>query len=152
MSLYRQTGERNSGALIVAVAIGLLIGGLTGLFAGRGSVSQPSLAEQVADARAKLEPVAAGLELVPVEYGGSVRNGRVVSPTEYEASQAAVARAQQDLTAAGADLRVIDPAGYAAALKSIRALSDAVDAKVVAARVDSLARAARARVGVLAGG
>ena len=131
---------------------GLLVGALAGFLLGKGSADEPSISELVADARVELAPVAAGLELVPVEYGNSVRSGRVVEPTEYEASQAAVARAEQALTAAGEDLRTIDPVGYAAAVESMKLLSSAVEARVAAARVDSLARQASARVETLAGG
>lgn len=152
MSLYRQAGGRSAGVIVLALAAGLLVGGLTGFLAGKGSVEDPSLSELVADARAELAPVAAGLELVPIEYGHSVRDGRVVEPTEYEASQAAVARAEQALNAAGADLRVIDAAGYAAASGSVRALSQAIDSRSSDPKIDSLARAASARVEVLAGG
>lgn len=151
MSLYRQAGGRNAGAIVVALAAGLLVGGLTGFLAGKGSVEEPSLSDQVAGARAKLDPVAAGLELVPVEYGNSVRDGTVVEPTEYKATQAAVDRARQGLTAAGADLRVIDPVGYSAAVAAVRSVSDAIDARTSATRVDALARAAETRVESLAG-
>jgi hypothetical protein len=152
MSLYRQAGGRSAGTIVAVLVAGLLVGCLTGFLIGRGTASNPSLSELVADARAELAPVAAGLELVPVEYGGSVRDGRVVSPTEYEASQAAVARAEQALIAAGKDLRAINSAGYAAAVESTKHLSSAVEAKATAARVDSLARAASAKVEILAGG
>ena len=152
MSLYRQAGGRSAGRIAAALVIGLLIGGLAGFLICRSTASDPSLSELVADARAELAPVAAGLELVPVEYGSSVRGGRVVEPTEYAASQAAVARAEQALTAAGTDLRAIDPVGYSAVLDSLRALSGAIDARASGTKVDSLARAASDRVEVLAGG
>lgn len=151
MSLYRQAGGRNAGAIVLALAVGLLVGGLTGFLSGKGSAEDPSLAVLVADARAELAPVAAGLELVPVEYASAVRAGQVVEPTEYEASRAAVARAEQSLADAGADLRVIDPTGYSAALDSVRSLSAAVDARAPGAKVESLARMASARIEILSG-
>jgi hypothetical protein len=146
MSLYRQAGGRSAGVIAVVLIAGLLIGALTGFLIGKGTASESSLSEQVADARAELAPVAAGLELVPVEYGNSVRDGRVIEPTEYEASQAAVERAKQTLTVAGEDLRIIDPAGYSTALRAVRTLSEAIDARASAARVDTLARAANVRI------
>jgi hypothetical protein len=146
MSLYRQAGGRSTGTIAAALVAGLLVGSLAGFLIGKGSADEPSLSELVADARGELAPVAAGLELVPVEYGSSVHGGRVVEPTEYGASQAAVARAEQALTAAGKDIRAIDPAGYAAAFGAVRTLADAIDARATAERVDSLARAASARV------
>jgi hypothetical protein len=152
MSLYRQAGGRSAGAIAAVLITGLLVGCLAGFLIGRSTAPDPSLSELVADARAELAPVAAGLELVPVEYGNAVRSGRVVEPTEYEASQAAVARAEQALTAAGTDLRAIDPAGYAAAVESMKLLSSAIEARAAAARVDTLAQAASAKVESLASG
>jgi hypothetical protein len=151
MSLYRQAGGRSAGRIAAVLAAGLLVGCLIGFLIGRGSVDDPSLSQLVSDTRAELAPVAAGLELVPVEYGNSVRGGRVVEPTEYEASRAAAARAEQSLTAAGKDLRAIDPVGYAAAFGSVRSLSEAIDSRMSGAKVDSLARAASARVEALTG-
>jgi hypothetical protein len=151
MSLYRQAGGRSAGIIAATLVAGLLVGALAGFLIGRGTADEPSLSELVADARAGLAPVTAGLELVPVEYGNSVRSGRVVEPTEYEASQAAVARAEQGLTAAGTDLRAIDFAGYVASLGAVRSLSEAIDARSPDAKVDSLAHAANAKVEALAG-
>jgi hypothetical protein len=125
---------------------GLLIGALAGYPIGRGSVDEPSAAEAIAEVRAELAPVAAGLELVPIEYEGAVRNGEVVARTEYEASQAAVSRAAQDLATSAEDLRAIDPAGYEAAAAAIGDLESALGAVAPPARIEALAQAASARV------
>ncbi len=152
MSLYRQTGGRSLRPLFAMLLIGLLVGGLAGFLVGRGSVEEPSTAEAVADARAELAPVAAGLELVPIEYEGAVRNGRVVARTEYEATQAAAARAAADLLAASEDLRAIDPTGYETAEQAVDKLIEAIGAVVPPVQIEALTRAASARIESLADG
>lgn len=150
MSLYRQAGGPSPRALALALIAALLIGGLAGFLLGRGSADEPSLVEQAADAREKLRPVAAGLELVPIEYENVVRGGRVTAPTEYEATRQAVQRAASDLAAASEELRVIDPRGYAAADAAVRELRTAVDRRAAAARVEWLSRSARALIASIA--
>lgn len=152
MSLYRQAGGFSPRALAGSVLAAALIAALIGFLVGRGSVEDPSPAEVVAEARAELRPVAAGLELVPIEYEGALRGGRVVAETEYEATQAAVSRTEAALAAAAEDMRAIDPAGYAAAIGSIRRLAGAIEAQIAIERVDALAQAASARVDALADG
>lgn len=151
MSLYRQAGGRNPRLLIAVLVVGAAVGALAGYAVGRGSVERPSAAEVIADTRAELEPVAAGLELVPIEYEGAVRAGKVDSPTEYEATQGAVARAQVTLSAAGPGLRAIDAAEYAAAKRAMSRLSEAIDAVASPQRIEALAETARARVDALTG-
>ena len=131
MSLYRQAGGRSSRVLVGVLAVGVLVGLVAGYLIGRGSVDEPSASEVVADARAELQPVAAGLELVPIEYEGA---------------KEAVARAEADLEAAGEDMRAIDPAGYAAATKAVERLAAALDAAVPPNQVEDLAREASAAV------
>jgi hypothetical protein len=151
MSLYRQTGGRSTRTVVAALAAGLLIGLLAGYLIGRGSVDEPSAAEVVADARAELQPVAAGLELVPIEYEGAWSDGKVAAPTEYAGAKEAVARAEASLAAAGEDMRAIDPSGYAAATKAVERLSSALDATVPPDKVESLANQASAAVESLTG-
>jgi hypothetical protein len=134
----------------VAAVLGVLVGGMAGFLAGRGSAGEPSAAEVVADARAELRPVSTGLEVLPIEYEGSVEGGRVSAPTEYRAARAAVARADEDL-AASENARAIDPAGYAAARRSLARLGEAIESVAPPVRVDALARAAQARIDALAG-
>lgn len=153
MSLYRQAGGYAPRAIVAALIAGVLIGGLAGFLAGRGSVGDRSAAEVVADAQAKLRPVAAGLELVPIEYEGALDDdGRVAAETEYEAAQAAVSRAQAALAAAAEDMRAIDPAGYAAATRSLMQLVAAIDSVAPPSRIEALAARARTRVESLSGG
>jgi hypothetical protein len=150
MSLYRQTGGRSSRVLVGVLALGVLIGLVAGYLIGRGSVDEPSAAEVVADARAELQSVAAGLELVPIEYEGAWNDGKVTEPTEYKGAKEAVARAESDLAAAGEDMRAIDPAGYATAIQSVERLSTALDATAPPSKVTALAEEASTAVESLA--
>jgi hypothetical protein len=151
MSLYRQAGGISPRALVVGVLVAALVGALIGFLLGRGSVEDPSPADVVAEARAELRPVAAGLELVPIEYEGAFRGGRV-APTELKAAQDAASRAAAELEAASEDMRAIDPAGYAEAASTVEELSSALDSTASQARVEALATRAQAAVEELSGG
>src|SRR5215218_7369483 len=151
MSLYRQAG-RTSGRTIAIAAVAALVAGLAAGFAlGRASAPEPTLAEGVADVRAKLQPAQDGLELAVTEYGQAVRDGRVVAPTEYEAAQADVQRAAAAVAGVRADLRALDPARAAALERAVAALDDAVrgrtDLATVRRRSDAAAAALRAVLG-----
>lgn len=150
MSLYRQAGRRNPRLLIAALAVGVAIGALAGYGLGRGSVESPSAAEAIAGARAELRPVAAGLELVPIEYEGALRGGKVDSPTEYQAAKDAVARAEEALAAAGEDMRAIDAPRYARARDAVSRLGEAIGAAAPARRIEALAEVAQEEVAALA--
>ena len=151
MSLYRQTGERGPALLVALLLIGLLVGCLAGFLIGRAGADDPSLADQIEEARAELAPVAAGLELVPIEYEGAVANGKVTAQTEYEATQGAATRATEELEASE-DIRLIDPAGYEVAAAAIEKLEAAIDAVAPPARIEALATEAAQRLESLAGG
>lgn len=152
MSLYRQAGGFSPRTLVVGLLLAALAGALIGFLVGRGSVEDPSIAEAVADARAELSPVVAGLEIVPIEYEGALRGGRVVAETEYEATQAAVSRTEAALAAVAEDMRAIDPAGYAAATSAVEDLSSAIDSTASQIRIEALAARAQTAVEVLSGG
>jgi len=152
MSLYRQVGGFSSRSLLGGVLAAAFVGALIGFLVGRGSVEPPSTAEAVAESRVELRPVAAGLELVPIEYEGALQGGRVVAETELEAARSAGSRAESKLEAASEDMRAIDPAGYAAAVRSVARLTAAIEAQRAIQRVDALAREASARVDALADG
>ncbi len=151
MSLYRQVGGRSARSLLAAVLIAAVVGALIGFLVGRGSVEPPSTAEAIAAARAELRPVAAGLELVPIEYEGALQGDRVVAETELEAARSAASRAETELESASEDMHAIDPAGYAAAVRAITRLITAIEAQSATRQVDALAREASARVDALAG-
>lgn len=150
MSLYRQTGERSPAFLVALLLTGVLIGAVAGFVIGRGTADDPSLTERVEDARAELTPVAAGLELVPIEYEGAVSNGKITAQTEYEATQGAASRAAQELEASAEDMQAIDPAGYEAADQAISQLEAAIDAVAPPARIEALADSAGNRLESLA--
>lgn len=152
MSLYRQAGERGPALLAAIFAAGLLIGVLAGLLIGLGAAGEPTLGEQIDEARAELRPVAAGIELVPIEYEGAVEGGEVTAPTERGAAAEAVARAAAGLESSAAELRTLDPDGYGEAVEAVAALAAAVDATAPLARVERLAERAGARVEAFAGG
>lgn len=152
MSLYRQAGGRSTRAIVATLLAGVAVGLLGGYLLGRGSVQSPSTAQVVAEAREALQPVADGLQLVPIEYEGAVSGGKVRAPTEYEGVGQAVERARESLAGSEEDLRAIDAAGYAAARRAIARLSGAIDALAPTAKVDALARRAQARVSSLAAG
>jgi hypothetical protein len=152
MSLYRQVGGRGARGLVGALLAGVLLGGLAGFLIGHNSADEPSAAELIGNARAELRPVGDALELVPIEYRGAVRGGRVVAETEYQAAREAISRAEDTLAAAGEDMRAIDPTGYAAATAAVARLAKAVDTIEPPTRVEALARTAGEKVGVLSGG
>jgi hypothetical protein len=149
MSLYRQAGGFSPRSLVAAALVALLVGALVGYLVGRGSVDDPTVAELASEARADLRPVAAGIELIPIEYEGAVDSGGVAAPTELEATKGAADRAMEALEASAEDMEAIDPAGYAAARRSLRELGEAIDEVAPPARVDALARAAEADLAAL---
>jgi hypothetical protein len=151
MSLYRQAGGFSPRSLALAALAALLCGLLAGYLAGRGSVEEPSVADLAAEARAELRPVGEGIELIPIEYeSAALGSGGAAAPTELEATRGAADRAEEALDAAGEDMKAIDPGGYAAARRSLRALSAAIDATAPPARVEALAATAQARIEALA--
>jgi len=152
MSLYRQAGERGPALLVGLLVAGLLIGGVAGFLIGQASVDEPTLSEQVDEARAELRPVAAGIELVPIEYEGAVEGGEVTAPSERGAAADAIERADAGLESAAVGLRTLDRRGYEEAVEAIEALGAAVDATAPLARVERLAERAGARVEAFAGG
>jgi hypothetical protein len=127
MSLYREPGRRSWVAISIAVAASLVIGAVVGYFIGRASKDEPTLSEQVADLRGEAQPLRLAVDQVRIEYPGTVREGKVVSPTEYEATRATVARAAATFSELQSDLAVIAPAGTDRVDRGLRALSDLVE-------------------------
>jgi hypothetical protein len=150
VSLYRQPGGYSPRTLAAALIAVALVGGVIGFLVGRGSVEDRSAADAVADARAELRPVAAGLELVPIEYEGALR-GNGVARTELDAARGAASRAEAELAAVAEDMRAIDAAGYAAATRAVAQLAAAVDATASPARVKALASRASDAAEALSG-
>jgi hypothetical protein len=148
MSLYRQPrGARPLLLAGIAVAA-LLIGGAIGFALGRGSASEPSAQDVVAQLRDELRPLAAGLELLPTEYPQALQGGG-----ESAAVTGDLGRIRSALSAAAPDLQTLDPAGERALAARVAALEQAIDARVPAAQVKQLAAAAQdALAGVPGGG
>ena len=141
MSLYRQAGRRRATPLVIAVVAGLLIGGLLGFVLGRGSVDEPSLAEQVEELAEDAQPLRSALDLVPIEYSEGVRAGRVVSGTEYQAAAATVTRAEAAYDEISADLSALDPGVARRLARSLDQLAELVEAKASPAAVEARSRA-----------
>jgi hypothetical protein len=144
MSLYRQAGRTSGRTLAIAAVVALIVGLAAGFALGRSTAPDPTLADKVADLRAKLGPAREGIELSATEYAQAVRGGRVVAPTEYSAAQADVKRAADAVAASRADLRALDRARAASIEQSVAALRGAVSRRTDPATVRRLAIAASA--------
>jgi hypothetical protein len=152
MSLYRQAGRASGRTLLAVAAAALVVGLIAGVVVGRSTAPKPSLADNVADLRARLSPAREGLELAATEYGQAVRAGRVVEPTEYGAAKADVQRASDAIATSQRDLRALDPARAAALDRALTALRDAVNHRADPETVRRLADTANAALRVAGGG
>jgi hypothetical protein len=151
MSLYRQAGRASGRTLAIAAAAALVVGLAVGFAIGRASAPEPTLADKVADLRAKVGPAREGIELSATEYAQAVRDGRVVAPTEYGAAKADVQRAADAVAGARADLRALDRDRAARVDQSIAALGAAVGRRADPATVRRLAVVASAQLRVAIG-
>jgi hypothetical protein len=145
MSLYREVGRRNR-AVVAAAVLGLAIGLIGGVFVGRATTSSPSLASQAADLREELREATDALELVVIEYGQAVENGRVVAQTELAAAQADLERAQEVLEQATPDIEAISPGAGATAIGELVRLAALIERRAPTAAVEEQARAAEEAV------
>jgi hypothetical protein len=151
MSLYRQAGRAGGRTLVIAAVVALVVGLAAGFAIGRASAPEPTLADRVADLRAKLGPAREGIELSTTEYGQAVRDGHVVAPTEYGAAKADIERAAAAVAASRADLRALDRDRAARLDQSIAALRAAVSRRADPATVRRLAVVASAQLRVAIG-
>lgn len=150
MSLYREPGQaRRRRRLLVAsaVAVAALVAAVVVLLAGGGA---PSAAERAAAARGAAAQALDGLELVQIEYGQAVQDGRVVAATEYAAAQADVQRARDALAQHRQDVRTVDPAAPARADRALASVRGAVNRRVPAQELRTAVAAARAAIAPLA--
>jgi hypothetical protein len=152
MSLYRQAGRTSARTLAIAAVVALVIGLAAGFALGRASAPEPTLADKVADLRAKLAPAREGIELSATEYGQAVRDGRVVAPTEYNAAKADVQRAADALSSSRDDLRALDATRAAALERSVADLQAAVSRRADLQTVRRLGVAASAQLRAAVGG
>jgi multidrug resistance efflux pump len=144
VSLYRQPGRVAARTLALVAVAALVVGLAAGFAAGRASKSDPTLASQIDDLRARLAPAREGLELAPTEYPQGVRGGRVVSAPEFEAAQAAVRRAQKAIADNRTDLSALGAEREAALERAVAALVSAMEQRRDPAEVKRLAEAAGA--------
>jgi hypothetical protein len=152
MSLYRQAGGRPWAPVAVALVAGIGIGVVVGLLIGGGDGEEPTLSEQVADLRADTRPVRLALEQVTIEYTGTVSEGEVESPTEYQAAQATVARAIASFDQLRADLEALDPAAAERLDRALVELSDLVDHRASESDVEAqVVQAERALAAAVSG-
>src|SRR3954452_15381833 len=151
MSLYRQAGRTSGRTLAIAVAATLVVGLGAGFAIGRAPAPEPTLADRLADMRARLQPAQDGLELTVTEYGQAVRGGRVVAPTEYDAAKADVGRVADAVGSVRGALRALDPARAAALDRAVAALRDAVRARADPATVRERSNAADAALRAVLG-
>jgi hypothetical protein len=135
MSLYRSPGRVPARTLVLAGVAALVAGLVAGFVLGRATAPEPTLAEQVTALRAALAPAASGLELTATEYGQAVRGGRVVAPTEYDATRSDLARVRATLTANHADLRAYDRAGAEALDAAVARVDEGVRGRIDPAQV-----------------
>ena len=152
MSLYRQAGRASARTVALAAAGAVAVGLLAGFAIGRATEGETTLADKVRELRTELRPARQGVEQTAVEYGPSVRGGRVVAPTEYRATRESVARAQEAIAEVRGDLRALGAGRAAAVERSVDALADAVAAKAAADEVERLSRAAQAALAAATGG
>jgi hypothetical protein len=147
VSLYREPGQLRrrrrliAGGVAAAVAF---VAVLVILLAGGGG--PPSHAERVAAARTAAGQALAGLELVEIEYGQAVKDGKVVEPTEYDAAKADVSRARDALAQHADDVRAVDAAALPRAQRALAAVGAAVAAKAPPEDVKAAVTQARATI------
>ena len=151
MSLYRQQGGRSWRWIGAAALLALLIGIGIGFALGRSSAPEPSLSETLAEVQGEVQPVIDGISLVPDHYAQSVRGGEVVERVQYDGARQQVAAAEDALTAAAGDLRILSAEELSVAEERLRALAQAVENKADTGRVAELADQAEAAVSQAAG-
>jgi hypothetical protein len=151
MSLYREPGQARrrrrriaGGAAVAALVVVLLVV----LLAGGGS-APPTQAQRAAAASTAAAQALDGLELLQIEYGQAVADGRVVAPTEYDAAKADVDRARATLLAHKPDIAAVDPDGVDPIIRSLDDVAVAVQQRASAAGLKTAADAARARLTAL---
>jgi hypothetical protein len=148
MSLYRQPGRVRPLTIAAVAAVALLVGVGIGYALGHSNRAKPSAQDAVAQLRATLRPLAAGLELIPTEYPKLLHG----TAADQAAVRDDVQRMHAALASAAPDLRVLDPAGAAALVARVAALEAAVRARVPPAQVTQSAAAAQSALAAVPGG
>jgi len=151
MSVYRDPAGRRGRTVAVVAVVAALLGVAGGYALARATDDDPSLADQVAELRERVEPALSALELVTIEYPQAVRGGEVVAETEYEAVESQLASAAATLDSAAADLSVISPREVESAEQSIADVEGLVGDLADPADVERAALEAREAVALAAG-
>jgi glycine cleavage system protein P-like pyridoxal-binding family len=92
-----------------------------------------------------------GLDLVTIEYGQAVKNGKVVEPTEYQAARADLGRAQDAITKAQKDITVVASSASAPAHAALWKAAAVVRQRGGTAELNRAVAAARVALQPLAG-
>lgn len=152
MSVYRDPANRRGRRLlIVAIVVSLFVGALAGFLIARATQDDPTLAEQVEDVRAGLDPAIDVLGLVPGHYEQAVRNGKVVEPAQYEGARSQAQSAADIVSDAEPDLVIIAPTQLEAAQGEIERLQQLIEQKAALGDVGTAANAARQALAEAAG-
>ena len=152
MSVYRDPANRRGRRLlIVSIVVSLLVGALAGFLIARATQDEPTLAEQVEDVRADLDPAIDVLGLVPGHYEQAVRDGKVVEPAQYEGARSQAQSAADIVADAEPDLVIIAPTQLEAAQSEIERLQQLIEQKASLGEVGTASNAARQALAEAAG-
>jgi hypothetical protein len=151
MSLYREPGQarRRRRRIAAGAAVAALVVALVVALLAVGDSGPPSRAARVAAASAAAGEALDGLELLQIEYGQAVADGRIVAPTEYDAAKADVDRARATLLAHKPDIAAVDPDGVDPIIRALDGVAVAVQQRASAAGLKAAAEAARTRLTAL---
>jgi hypothetical protein len=140
MSLYREPGAipRRRRLIVGGVVAAVAVVALVVVLVAGGDSGPPTQQERAASARTAATEAADRLDVLRIEYGQAVRDGRVVAPTEYTASGDHVARLDDELHGHAADLDAVDPGAHRQVAATLAAIRAGIRARVEPAQLDRL--------------
>jgi len=142
MAIYRPPKPRWPLALAAAV-VGLVVGSLVGLMAGR---TEPDPAASVGGIRSALLSAAGSLEVAAVEYRESVEHGEVVEEAEYQGSLSALQSSRAKFDRVRSGLVSLFPAEAASMDELYARAQDLMESKAAADDVDTVLEELQARL------